>query len=286
MPTVLFASTLHFLVNFYLYYTTTVANVAEVSIRQFINNSYVMRGYSAGIDLATERWLWTLCLNGIFLGQAISSTTTAFFNERLGRRCSLIIGITAVLLLNVVDVIAIATHAPIIFIISRCSGYFFTMISGPAANMLVVEAMPKALRGPAMFFSGLTYNIILITASVCATDTVLGHHLPMLFALGLPFSLLALLMSVWLKESPTYALLTARDEKRAKHSLHFYHGRIVDVEEMFKTMLREEELNVKRNSSGGTKISDSSLFIQIKELLMKRHLRKAVLCSLCAMQVK
>ena len=83
----LFASALNFLVNFNLLYTASVANVAEVSMRQFINESYVMSGDPAGIDPTTERWLWTLCLNAIFLGQAVGTTATAFFNERFGRRC-------------------------------------------------------------------------------------------------------------------------------------------------------------------------------------------------------
>lgn len=86
-PTVLFAFVLTFLTNFYLIYNIYAANVAEVSIRKFINDSYVLQGHPAGIDPVTEKWFWSLCLNSVFLGQAIGSFATSPLSERLGRRC-------------------------------------------------------------------------------------------------------------------------------------------------------------------------------------------------------
>ena len=144
--------------------------------------------------------------------------------------------------------------------------------------MVVVESIPPHLRGTSIFVSGLSYSLIGLVASVCATDLVLGHHLPMLFALGMPFSGLAFLMALWLKETPTYALLTARDERRAKKSLTFYHGRSVDIPKTFEEMRHEEELNAK-NGNNGASLS------QIKDLFVKRHLRRALLVSISILQV-
>jgi len=87
VPTVLFAFALTFLTNFYLIFNIFAANVAEVSIRNFINESYVLHGNLAGIDPGTEKWFWSLCLNSVFLGQAIGSFATSPLSERLGRRC-------------------------------------------------------------------------------------------------------------------------------------------------------------------------------------------------------
>lgn len=155
------------------------------------------------------------------------------------------------------------------------------MINGPAASMVVVESIPPHLRGTAVFASGLAYSVIGVLASVCATDHVLGHRLPLLFSLGLPFSGLALGMALWLKETPTYALLTAKDEAMAKQSLLFYHGlRSAEAQKKLEEMRREEEeLNAENVNGLGSSLS------QIKDLLVKKHLRRAVLVSISILQV-
>lgn len=176
------------------------------------------------------------------------------------------------LLANIIDVTAIAAHSPIIFLASRHIGFFLSMINSPAANMVTVEAIPTGVRGTAIFVSGLSFSAVGLLASVCAMDDVLGHRLPILFAIGLPFTVLALLMAVWMKETPSYALLTAKDERMAKLALQFYHGKDTDIKKTFEEMRREEELNVGNENS--------SSLTQVKDLLVKRHLRKAMLISL------
>jgi len=57
VPSVLFAFELNFLINYYPMHSALVANVAEVSMREFFNHSYVMSGHPAGIAPTTEKWI-------------------------------------------------------------------------------------------------------------------------------------------------------------------------------------------------------------------------------------
>uniref|UniRef100_A0A915DMV7 Major facilitator superfamily (MFS) profile domain-containing protein n=1 Tax=Ditylenchus dipsaci TaxID=166011 RepID=A0A915DMV7_9BILA len=270
--TVVYTAIIIVLSRFYLAYAMSYTNTAAERFKTYLKNSYISRGiYMSDSSVV---WLWSMILNCFFIGIIVGNVVTPFFTDRLGRKTSAVIGICGMLLASVLETASIYFELPELYVMSRIFGAIMFCINATGWSLIIAEAVPCKLRGTCFFVAGVSFSATVLLGMVFGTDYLLGENLLMLIAFGLLPIIPCCFITLQIKESPKFLLLTRKDREGAKESLLFYQGNETSFEKFEEDTLKEE----------GSASHTSSIKI-IKDLFYERHLRRAIILGVVALQL-
>ncbi|CAD6189365.1 unnamed protein product [Caenorhabditis auriculariae] len=254
---------------FQMGYTNAYPNTAITSFREYLNASHNPPGELSNTEY---EWIWSATLNIYFVGFAIGSLCTGIIADRIGRKPTLILGNMGNLVSVVVATVSIAFYVSWMFALSRLIMSFSAAISMNSLILLFQESAPSNLKGIVSFNAEMAFVITNLIGAICGMQGVLGSNLVMLVGLSCIPTLLSVLLSLHLHESPRYLLLRKRDDGAAIKSLRFYQR----PDEITAQKTIEEIKKESQNDEKGT---------SLLTIFQTPHLRKGFLLGVCTMQI-
>ncbi|KAI1725984.1 sugar transporter domain-containing protein [Ditylenchus destructor] len=260
---ILYTVVISFLSNFYQASSIAYTNVAEENFKAFVKDAYIKRG--SPISHASSGWLWSLIMNSILLGNFIGTICTPILVDNFGRRYVSLFGSFGMILATLTGAASILIYLPELLLISRIFG-----------AVMSVESMPTKWRGTCFFIHGTANIFIVLFGMILGMNKFLGAKLFWLLVVGALPSLFSLLLLLPMRESPKFLLLHRNNKEEAIKSLKFYQAcSDIDYEKLVEETIKEE----------ANKETKRNIWKSLKKIFLERHLRKAVILGICALQL-
>ncbi|TMS35619.1 hypothetical protein L596_002982 [Steinernema carpocapsae] len=271
---ILLFGSLSCLTNFQEGYSNSYPNTAYQSFKDYINGSYTERGNPDGLQEWQFTWLWSGILNVWFLGYLCGTFMTPFLTDNYGRKTSLLIANIVSLIGTLVATSSICLRWPELLFFSRIFASSSCGLSFGSLILFLQETTPTEQRGLTSFLSEVAFIATNVLGMGFGMDVVLGKYLAGLIGVGAIPGVLAILVTLPLKETPKFLLINRNNRKLAMQSLIYYRGDLPDNEKILEEMLKESDDKI-----------GMPLIKAIKEVFVTQHLRKAFLIGVLSLQI-
>ncbi|KAK0396158.1 hypothetical protein QR680_001596 [Steinernema hermaphroditum] len=266
---ILLFGSLSCLTNFQEGYSNSYPNTAYLSFKDYINQSYIDRGNAEGLREWQFTWLWSGILNVWFLGYLFGTFMTPFLTDNYGRKMSLLIANIVSLIGTLVATSSIFLRWPELLFFSRIFASSSCGLSFGSLILFLQETTPTKQRGLTSFLSEVAFIATNVLGMGFGMDVILGKHLDGLIGIGAIPGVLAILVTLPLKETPKFLLINKNNRHLAMESLIYYRGEREDNEKVLEEMLKESDDKV-----------GMPLPRALKEVFARRHLRKAFIIGI------
>ncbi|KAK0412841.1 hypothetical protein QR680_006441 [Steinernema hermaphroditum] len=271
---ILVFGTLSVLVNFQEGYSNSYPNTAFLTFKEYINNSYIEREDPKGLQEWQFTWLWSGMLNVWFLGYLVGTFATPYLNDNYGRKTSLLLSNIVSLIGTIVATSSIPLRWPELFFFSRVLASASCGVSFGSLIIFLQETTPTEQRGLTSFLSEVAFVAMDMLGMGFGMDVVLGKYLAGLIGFGAIPGILAILVTLPMKETPKYLLINRNNRKAAMEALIYYRGEREDNEKVLEEMLKESDDKI------GMPVVQA-----IREVFVTKHLRKAFMIGVLALQM-
>lgn len=254
---------LSFLTNFQYGYSTTYFNTPVASFKKYLNQSMEKKGVE--FNEQTYNWMWNLLVNIWFVGSFVGMWLAPLLNDRYGRKAGFFVGNTLSLTASVLRTVAVITYLPELLFAGRIITSITVSMTYQSLILYLQECSPTKYRGMLSFTSEMSFALMCTLGMVLGTEQIFGHKLHFLLGVAIIPGVFAVLILIFLPETPKFLYIMRSDEKAAVQSIKFFQGEQADVQIIINNIKKESD-EEDTNSS-------------FKEILTTQHLKKAVIVS-------
>ncbi|CAF0758975.1 unnamed protein product [Adineta ricciae] len=212
--------------SFHFGYASGVINAPQDFIESFINETNHRRDPDTKVSASTVTLIFSLAVSVFALGGMVGGLFGGFITERLGRKGGMYLNTVVSFVACVLMFISKPIHSYEVLIIGR---FFLGLACGYGSSVAptyINEVSPVRLRGTLGASFQLGIVILLFVSQVMSLEQVLGSQDKWHYALSLPivFSVLQVILLLFVPESPKYLLLKKNSPEDAEKALRWLRG--------------------------------------------------------------
>jgi MFS family permease len=255
--------------NFPSGFTNSSVNTAVVELMEFINDSYVERGWN--LDSTHQSLIRSATLNSWFVAQVIGSVFAPFLTDTFGRKVAYLISTGVMTLASAVQCFATVVMMPELLIVGRIMAALCSPLSDAALILYLQECSPIHYRGAFSFLGEVGYCLMCVLGMVLGMRAVLGDSLTKLLGWSILPGVFFFAFLFFVPETPKFLMIVRKDRQRALESLEFFQGEKKENERLLDDYLREATHDDRGHKSS------------IKEVVTTWYLRHAVILACCVL---